>query len=695
MLLKFELEGFNCAGCLPKIEKAIGNLDNVSECKINFASSTMEVSGTELSSELIIRTFLKFEPKVRIKLIEDNNQFLDTDKNKNKNEEKWTRIFISFAILLYFFTIFYKPNFSLFYFLLSYLIIGYRVLKTSIYNIRKGMLLDENFLMSIATIGAFAIGDYSEAVAVMLFYFIGETLQDYAVDKSRRSIKESMNIAPEYANLKESDKIIKVSPKIIKIGDIILIKPGERVPLDGIIKSGSSTLDTSALTGESEPINIKIGDKILSGSININGILEVEVTEVYINSTVSKILYFVEQASDKKATIEKFMTKFSKYYTPIVVLISALVFIVPGVYTGEFKTWFYRGLLLLVISCPCALVISIPLAIFSGIGKASSSGILIKGGNYLEVLGKIKAVVFDKTGTLTEGNFKVLSNSVPPEIGEIVAGIEANSTHPIAKSIVEYYKTAESIPLTNFKEESGMGIIATYNNNQYLIGNSKLLDIYKVSYPKNSKIGTTIFVVENDKLVGEITIGDSLKVGSKLLIAQLKNHGIKSFILSGDKKENVEAVAKELEIDGEVFSELLPGEKMKKYELIKKESNGYVAFMGDGINDAPVLRLSDVGISFGGVGSDAALEAADIVIMDNHIEKLSHGIDISKNVEKILYQNVIFSLSIKVVVMVLGVLGIASMWLAVFSDVGVALLAVLNAMRILRNKKELTDKNKK
>jgi Cd2+/Zn2+-exporting ATPase len=689
--ITFELKGFACAGCLPKIEKAIGSFEGVISCKINFASSLMEVEGENLNAEKIIKTFLKFEPHVKISILDEKleDEILDenlSDKNANISEKNWFQknIILIAGILLYFFTIFFKPSYSVFYYLISYCIIGQHVLKAALFNITKGLFLDENFLMTLATFGAFAIGDYSEAVAVMLFYFIGETLQEYAVDNSRRSIKQAMDIAPEYANLKRNNTIIKCSPKKIKIGDIIVVKPGEKIPLDGTIISGSSTLDTSALTGESKPVDVNKGMVVLSGSLNINGSLEVKVTELYSNSTVNKILNFVQQASEKKASIEKFMTKFSRYYTPTVVAISLLVFLIPSFYTGDFKTWLYRALLFLVISCPCALVVSIPLGVFSGIGSASKNGILVKGGNYLETLGKLKAIVFDKTGTLTQGNFKVLKNTVSENIGTIIASIELNSTHPIALSIAEYYPNAEYLPLSEFSEESGLGIIATYNNDTYYIGNEKLMKKYNINFIKEESLGTIIYTAVNNEFTGSIVIGDTLRKGSKFLIDELKKHEIKSYMLSGDKAENANAIGKELGIDGKIFAQLLPGDKMKRYEEIKTEINGYTAFVGDGINDAPVLRLSDVGISLGGIGSAAALEAADIVIMDNNIDKILLGIKISKKVERILFQNVIFALGIKVLVMILGVLGFASMWLAVFADVGVALLAVLNSMRILR-----------
>ncbi|MGL6169016.1 MAG: heavy metal translocating P-type ATPase, partial [Fusobacteriaceae bacterium] len=676
--------GFSCAGCLPKIEKAIGEIEGIDSCHINFNSSKMTVVGKELDEKKIINIFLKFEPHVKIKiLMEESDEQESNEENKN---EKLQKFIILAGIILYFFTIFLaKEKYSILLYLISYLIIGNKVLKTAFLNLRRGMVLDENFLMTVATFGAFAIGEYSEAVAVMLFYLIGETLQDYAVDKSRRAISEAMDIVPEKANLKIGEEIRVVSPKSLQVGDVLIVRAGEKIPVDSIVLSGSSSLNTSALTGESKPQDVSVGDSVLSGAINLNGILEIKVIKTYKNSTVSKILEYVEKASERKANIEKFMTKFSKYYTPAVVGISAFVFLIPGFYTGDFKIWLYRALLFLVISCPCALVVSIPLGVFSGIGKSSKEGILVKGGNYLETLGKIGAVVFDKTGTLTKGEFLVLKDTVPKEIGEIVLAIESNSTHPVAKSIVKHYGKSGYIIFDSFIEEHGYGISANYLGVEYLVGNKKLMEKHNIKIEEFSDLGTAVYVAVSQKFIGGYLIGDTLRENSKDLIKFLKENGIKSYMLSGDKKENAYLVGEELGIDKDrVFGELLPNEKMDMYEKIKKSTNKKVAFVGDGINDAPVLRLSDVGISLGGTGSDAALEAADVVIMDNNIGKLKTGIEISKNVEKILIQNVIFSLGIKIIVMILGVLGYADMWLAVFADVGVAILAVLNAIRILK-----------
>ncbi|MGL5057873.1 MAG: heavy metal translocating P-type ATPase [Fusobacteriaceae bacterium] len=682
--LIFKLEGFSCAGCLPKIEKAIGEIEGIDSCHINFNSSKMTVVGKELDEKKIINIFLKFEPHVKIKiLMEESDEQESNEENKN---EKLQKFIILAGIILYFFTIFLaKEKYSILLYLISYLIIGNKVLKTAFLNLRRGMVLDENFLMTVATFGAFAIGEYSEAVAVMLFYLIGETLQDYAVDKSRRAISEAMDIVPEKANLKIGEEIRVVSPKSLQVGDVLIVRAGEKIPVDSIVLSGSSSLNTSALTGESKPQDVSVGDSVLSGAINLNGILEIKVIKTYKNSTVSKILEYVEKASERKANIEKFMTKFSKYYTPAVVGISAFVFLIPGFYTGDFKIWLYRALLFLVISCPCALVVSIPLGVFSGIGKSSKEGILVKGGNYLETLGKIGAVVFDKTGTLTKGEFLVLKDTVPKEIGEIVLAIESNSTHPVAKSIVKHYGKSGYIIFDSFIEEHGYGISANYLGVEYLVGNKKLMEKHNIKIEEFSDLGTAVYVAVSQKFIGGYLIGDTLRENSKDLIKFLNENGIKSYMLSGDKKENAYLVGEELGIDKDrVFGELLPNEKMDMYEKIKKSTNKKVAFVGDGINDAPVLRLSDVGISLGGTGSDAALEAADVVIMDNNIGKLKTGIEISKNVEKILIQNVIFSLGIKIIVMILGVLGYADMWLAVFADVGVAILAVLNAIRILK-----------
>ncbi|MGL6100511.1 MAG: heavy metal translocating P-type ATPase [Fusobacteriaceae bacterium] len=682
--INFELKGFNCAGCLPKIEKAITQLKGVTSCKINFTSSTMSVEGEGLSESEIKDIFLRFEPHVKIRNLSE--EVLHDHHHGEEEVQNCERYLLVVGIILYFTTIFFiDERYSLISYLLSYIIIGNRVLRTAFKNIKRGMVLDENFLMTIATFGAFAIGEYSEAVAVMLFYLVGETLQDYAVDRSRRSIKEAMDIVPEKANLKVGDEIKEVAPKTLKVGDILIIRAGEKVPVDSKVLTGSSSLNTSALTGESNPVDVSTGDTLLSGAINLRGILEVKVEKTYVNSTVNKILQYVEKASERKAEIEKFMTKFSRYYTPGVVGISLLVFLVPGFYTGDFKIWLYRALLFLVISCPCALVVSIPLGVFSGIGRASSRGILVKGGNYLEILGRIGGVVFDKTGTLTKGEFEVIKDTVRKDITDVIIAIESGSTHPVAKSIVKHYGKTEYLIFDSFTEEHGYGIVADYAGKKYLVGNQKLMEKYNISIDEFSELGTAIYVAVEGDYAGGYLIGDRLRDESKELITFLKSRGIKSYMLSGDRKPNANAVAEELGIESDnVFAELLPDEKMDMYEKIKRESGSRIAFVGDGINDAPVLRLSDVGISLGGTGSDAALEAADVVIMDNNIGKIRTGIEISKNVENILLQNVVFSLGIKAIVMILGVLGHASMWLAVFADVGVALIAVLNAMRILK-----------
>ncbi|MGL4732509.1 MAG: heavy metal translocating P-type ATPase, partial [Fusobacteriaceae bacterium] len=621
----FELKGFNCAGCLPKIEKAVGEMAGVSFCKINFSSATMTVEGEGLSESEIREIFLRFEPHV--KMINLSEEKGDKDSHQEEESKNWEKYLQIGGVLLYFITMFFvSEKYSFILYLISYLIIGNRVLKTALKNLGRGMILDENFLMTIATVGAFAIGEYSEAVAVMLFYLIGETLQDYAVDRSRRSIKEAMDIVPEKANLKIGDEIRVVAPKSLKVGDVLIVRPGEKVPVDSVVLTGTSSLNTSALTGESRPVDVAVGDSLLSGAINLNGILEVKVEKTYINSTVSKILEYVEKASERKAEIEKFMTKFSRYYTPAVVGISFLVFLIPGFYTGDFKIWLYRALLFLVISCPCALVVSIPLGVFSGIGKASGKGILVKGGNYLEILGRVEAVVFDKTGTLTEGNFKVLKDTVDPEVGEIILAIESGSTHPVAKSIVQHYGRTGYLIFDSFSEEHGYGIVANYAGKQYLVGNRKLMEKYGVSAEEFPELGTAVYVAVEGKYAGGYLIGDSMRENSRELITYLKDKGIKAYMLSGDRKQNVLSVAEELGIGSDgVFAELLPDEKMDMYEKIKKDTGNRVAFVGDGINDAPVLRLSDVGISLGGTGSDAALEAADVVIMDNDIGKLKTG----------------------------------------------------------------------
>ena len=581
-------------------------------------------------------------------------------------------------------------------FIISYLIVGIEVLEEAIENIFKGEVFDENFLMSIATIGAFAIGEFPEAVAVMLFYQIGELFQSYAVDKSRKSIASLMDIRPDYANVKRKNEISKVNPEEVKIGETIVVKPGEKIPLDGKVVDGESLIDTSALTGESVPRKAKIGDEVLSGCINQNGLLEIKVTKEFGESTVSKILDLVENASSKKSKSENFITKFARYYTPAVVIIAIILAIVPPFifHNATFTEWLYRALTFLVVSCPCALVISIPLGFFGGIGGASKMGILVKGSNYLEALSQTEIVVFDKTGTLTQGIFEVQKIETEgiskEEMLRLVTHAENYSNHPISQSLKKAYgKEIDKNIISKTEEISGKGIIAKVENNDIIIGNNKLMDEKNIQYKKCNEIGTILYVAINNKFEGYIVIADKVKEDAQKAIKILKqNHNKKTVMLTGDKKEIGEKIAEKLNID-EVYTELLPDGKVEKVEeLIKQKSEkGKLAFVGDGINDAPVLALSDIGIAMGGLGSDSAIEAADVVIMTDEPSKLINAIKISKKTMRIVKENIIFAIAVKVAVLILSAFGLSTMWEAVFADVGVSVIAIINSLRVLRVKK--------
>ena len=580
-------------------------------------------------------------------------------------------------------------------FVTSYIIVGFEIIRKALRNIIRGKVFDENFLMSVATIGAFGIGEFPEAVAVMLFYQIGELFQSYAVDKSRKSIASLMDIRPDYANVYRNGKVEKVNPDEVKIGETIVVKPGEKIPLDGIILEGKSTLDTKALTGESIPREVIEKNEVLSGCINLNGVIKIEVTKEYKESTVSKILDLVENASSKKSKSENFITKFAKYYTPIVVIIAAILAILPPllISSQNFSDWIYRALSFLVVSCPCALVISIPLSFFSGIGGASKIGILIKGSNYLEALSNVEKVVFDKTGTLTKGVFEVQKvNAVEitkDELLKMAAYSEYYSNHPISKSIKNAYgKEIDEKKIIKAQELSGLGISARIEEQDILIGNEKLMNENQIAFTKCNEVGTTLYVAIERKYVGYILIADTIKEDSKKAIEDLKKNNIKQTVmLTGDRKQVGEAVSKELGLD-KVYTELLPNGKVEKVEELLKEKSekGKLAFVGDGINDAPVLALADIGIAMGGLGADSAIEAADIVIMTDEPSKIVKAIKLSKKTMRIVKENIIFAISIKVAVLILAAFGISTMWEAVFADVGVSVIAIINALRILRVK---------
>ena len=691
--LQLTLEGLNCANCARKIEEKVGKMEGVKESNLNFTTTTLNVKlERKVKEEHAINEIKKIvealEPHVKV----EKKVSGKTNVQKAIFEVKPTLII---GTILYLIAVIgdFKGALALILFVASYLLIGGKVVLTAIKNIARGQLFDENFLMTVATIGAFSISEYPEAVAVMLFYEIGETIQGYAVNKSRSSISSLMDIRADYANIIIDGKEKKVSPETVKVEDIILVKPGEKIPLDGIVVEGESFVDTSALTGESVPRKIAVNDEILSGGINTNGVLKVKVTKKFGESTVSRILEMVENAANKKANTEKFITKFAKVYTPIVVALAILIAVVPSIFIKDalFSTWLYRALVFLVVSCPCALVVSVPLGFFAGIGGASKKGVLVKGSNYLELLKDLETVVFDKTGTLTEGVFTVTeinTNDIQKEkLIEIAAMAESFSNHPIAISIIkEYGKEIDKEVIEEYEEIAGHGIKAVINNEEILIGNAKLMNQFNISYNEVDSIGTVVYCAINGEFKGSIVISDKIKENVAEALINLKAAGVKKTVmLTGDNKKTAEKVGEKVNID-EVHSELLPLGKVKEVEKLLKASNknGRLAFVGDGVNDAPVLARADIGIAMGGIGSDAAIEAADVVLMKDDINALVDAINVSKKTNKILWQNIIFALGIKVIVMVLGTFGIANMWTAVFADVGVTIIAIINSTRCFR-----------
>ena len=604
---------------------------------------------------------------------------------------------IAFAIAMIVDKIFEPSNnVTLIMFLVVYIIVGNDVVRSAVHNIIRGQLFDEQFLMTLATVCAFLVGSYPEGAAVMLFYQIGELFQSYALYNSRKSISELMDIRPDYANVIRNGEIEKVSPDEVHIEDIIVIKPGEKIPLDGVVTEGSSALDTKALTGESMPRDVNSGDEILSGCINLTGNLSVKVTKSFGESTVSKILDLVENAGNKKAKTENFITKFARYYTPIVVICAVALALVPSFILGfdHFSTWIYRAMIFLVVSCPCALVISVPLSFFGGLGASSKQGVLVKGSNYLEVVSKIDTVVFDKTGTLTKGTFNVTKISVAKDFPDLyeedllkyAACAEFYSNHPIAISLRKAYgKVIVDSQISGVEEIQGHGILANIEGKQVLAGNAKLMKKYQIEFIETDQVGTVVYLAIDGKHSGYIVIADEVKQDAVHAIAALKKAGIKNVVmLTGDNKEIAEKIANEIGIT-KVYSELLPQDKVMKLEEIMSESQSGTAFVGDGVNDAPVLARADVGIAMGGMGSDAAIEAADIVIMTDEPSKIATVIKISKKTLKIAKQNIVFALGVKLIVLVLGALGMASMWLAVFADVGVSFIAIINSMRAMKS----------
>ncbi|MCR8842257.1 heavy metal translocating P-type ATPase [Paenibacillus sp. SC116] len=697
--MKLTIEGMDCAGCVAKIEKGVATIPGVQSASVNFVTKQLTI---EANAEQLQHVTLQTEQYIRqldskfTVQIEGNSDAQPHSQSASEGKSKLPYIRLAASIGLTFVAVWggLSSNLALALFLVAYVLAGGDVLYKALRNITRGRVFDENFLMSIATIGAFIIGEYPEGVAVMIFYQIGELFQSIAINRSRKSIRALMDIRPDYANLKVNGELRKVSPEEIQIGDVIVVKPGERVPLDGKVIDGVSMLDTSALTGESIPREVEAGSEILSGFINKNGVLTVEVTKAYKDSTVSKILDLVQNASSRKAPTENYITKFARYYTPVVVITAAFITLLPPLFfAGEaFSDWFYRALVFLVISCPCALVVSIPLGFFGGIGGASKNGILVKGSNYLEALNDVKYVVFDKTGTLTKGIFVVTEVQPHGDLTEeqlmrYAAYAEVYSNHPIALSIVNAYgQNINKDELDHYEEISGHGISVNVSGQHVLAGNAKLMKREGISYVEPESVGTLVHVAVDQRYAGYIVIADEVKEDAAAAIQELKSLGVKKTImLTGDVKRVGDAVGQKLGLD-EIYSELLPQHKVEQLERIdaQKLPKEKVIFVGDGINDTPVLARADVGVAMGGLGSDAAIEAADIVIMTDEPSKIPAAIRMAKRTRKIVYQNIFFALGVKALFLLLGAFGIATMWEAVFADVGVTLLAVLNAMRAMK-----------
>ena len=703
---KYLLKGLDCPNCSAKIEKEVGELEGVALSEVNLMKQTLTVSmdHNKAASMLDMVTTIvhSHEPDVEVSEQKADTSVAPDKKEKtpvySDDDKKLTIRLISGAVI-------YAVGMGLTLFghvslpvelgvlIVAYIILGWDVVWQAVKNITRGQTFDEHFLMSLSTIGAFAIGEYPEAVAVMLFYQVGEFFQSLAVKRSRKSISDLMDIRPDSATVRRNGELVVVAPETVSIGELIVVKPGEKIPLDGIVTEGESMLDTRALTGESVPRSIRKGEEALSGCVNQSGVLTIKVTKSFGESTVTKIIDLVENASSRKAPTENFITTFARYYTPIVVGMAAILAIIPPVILGGgWSEWLRRGFVFLIVSCPCALVISIPLTFFGGIGAASKRGVLVKGSNYLEALNKVSVVVFDKTGTLTKGVFKVVDITVEfgftkEQVLEYAAQAESYSNHPIAKSIKEAFgKTIDQSVLSGYEEISGHGIRVLIGGKRVLAGNSKLMDSEKVSYAACQSAGTKVYIAVDGRYAGCIVIADEVKDDSQNAIASLKKIGVeKTVMLTGDDEKIGKAVAEQLGLD-EYYAQLLPDQKVEKLEYLDqhKTKGSKLAFVGDGINDAPVLARADVGIAMGGLGSDAAIEAADVVLMTDEPSKLVDAIDVAKATKRIVMQNIIIALGIKSVFLILGALGIAGMWEAVFGDVGVTIIAVLNAMRILK-----------
>jgi len=697
MIKEYILQGLNCANCASQIGDAVGKMEGVSYASVNFVTATLriEISDSHVMGllEKIKRVVHQHEPETSVA-----EKVNTTRIEKGKTGKNNTLLIIIGAIILFagialehlLDTNRYVP---IAVFVLGYLLLGSKVILRAARNIPHGKIFDENLLMTVATIGAFAIGDYAEAVAVMLFYRVGEYVQAIAVGKTKKTIAGLMDIRPDFANLQIDGQIQRVAPESVNVGDVIVVKPGEKVPLDGVVLDGESMLDMVALTGEFVPRRVTAHDVVLSGCINQNGVLTILVTQTFGESTTSKIINLVENAASKKAPTESFITKFARYYTPVVIGLAMLIVVIPPlVFGGVWADWLNRGLVFLVISCPCALVISVPLSYFSGIGCASRKGILIKGGNYLEALNALDLVILDKTGTLTEGVFNVVAihstnGFSEHELLEAAANAEAFSNHPIALSILrEYDKEVDKNTLTDYREIAGLGVSVVANGKTVLAGNKALMENNAVAFKESQNVGTKVYVAADGQFMGCIIISDVIKQDSHIAIAALKELGVKKTVmLTGDDPSVAEAVARELKID-EVFGGLLPQRKVEIMEMLIKQkcTSGKTVFVGDGINDAPVLAMADIGVAMGGLGSDAAIEAADVVLMTDELSKLSEAVEIARFTRRIVWQNISFVLCIKVLFLLLGAFGIANMWEAVFADVGVSVLAVLNTLRVLK-----------
>ncbi|MGL4688292.1 MAG: heavy metal translocating P-type ATPase [Fusobacteriaceae bacterium] len=699
----FKIENLHCANCLNKIEAKLKSMNTIKSVEINFYTSTLNI---ELNSELedailiklINKAFDSIEPGSFVTYKDDNQKIDEHNDCEGHGHSHESNTSKNSLILLALGTFMFLISFLIDYTLLNkiilvvaYIFVGYDIVFKSFKNIKRGNFLDENFLMTIATFGAFAIGDYSEAVAVMIFYKIGEYFQERAINNSKKSIEKLLSLKSVFANLKQANgEIVKVKPEDIKVNDIIIVKNGEKIPLDGEIISGTTSLDVSFLTGESLPYEVEIGSPVLSGSLNCGSIIEIKVEKLYSESTINKIIAMVQNAATKKPLAEKFITKFARFYTPIVVGLSIIVAIVPPIFLGDFSLWFGRALIFLVISCPCALVLSIPLTFFSSIGYASKQGILIKGGNFLEKIEKIDTVIFDKTGTLTKGKFKIdriiTAENSNENVLELAKAGEFYSNHPIGKVISKDISIIISEKdIKDYTEIPGKGVTTTYKENVIQVGNKKLMEAFNISIPNIETYQTIIYVAKNNSFIGAILLSDEIKKDSLKTISSLKSLGINTYMLTGDNKNIAATIGAQIGLDeNNIYSELLPQDKVSKIEEIKNMSKKGVIFVGDGINDAPALTLADIGVAMGKIGSDIAIEAADVVIMNDEPSKICELISLSKINKKILIQNIVLALGVKGIVMVLGVLGIANLWLAIFADVGVALLAVLNASKILK-----------